>query len=821
MTVLLHDLLPVELRRSWAVDGTCPDLDLYSLYRSHQIADPHRTSVIDAKGAVCYTALDRKVRCLAAGLSGLGIRPGDVVGVQLPNGRNTVIAELALAALGAIALPFPVGRGDREAVSLLARSEAVAVIAVADHRGNHHAADLLARAGELPHLLTVVAVGPGTIPEGAVPWAELLRTDPTAYVPARPDPDAAARILVSSGSEAEPKMVAYSHNALAGGRGNFLASLMKDGQPPRCLFLVPLGSAFGSSGTAVALARHGGTLVLLDHFTPEGALDAIVAHLPTHVLGVPTMIRMMLDRLAERGRWEFTAPTALVVGGSPLDAATAEEAAPRVRLSRGEPLRLGRRRQLPYGSGGRAGTGRGARRARGPSGPAGRGHPHRRSRRGRGGMEEAPRGSVGEIVARGPMTPLCYVAAPELDARYRTADGWVRTGDLGRMEEDGTLRIVGRLKDVVIRGGANISPAEVELELATHPDVRDVVCVGVPDPLMGERLAACVVPRGGKRPALGELSAHLDARGLERRKHPELLLLVDELPLTPAGKPDPEGVAGAMRGARAAGRVTDVAVAVRRRFGRPPPRSAPGSGAGHPLLHYGRRVLVDGQQVEVLVRVVDDLDLLGAGVREHGAGRHVDVVQDQGGLLPRQLGQLLRRHRVGPVRADDLRARHLRRPGGEHLGDHDGRLAAGPRGLQVLLERAVFGVEGGFPPGGRVLRAEELAEARDLRRRLVGVVVEIHLDQLRLRTGGLLDLRGVRFERRVQHEVGACDGREVGRLRVVVGGVVHRRRDDDLDVLRARGLGERTFPGGGGDHDRRALLLAVGRRGGALGGCAA
>ncbi|MFI6685725.1 class I adenylate-forming enzyme family protein [Streptomyces sp. NPDC050485] len=538
MTVLLHDLLPAELRRSWAVDGTCPDLDLYSLYRSHQIADPHRTSVIDAKGALCYTALDRKVRCLAAGLSGLGIRPGDVVGVQLPNGRHTVIAELALAALGAIALPFPVGRGDREAVSLLGRSEAVAVIAAADHRGNRHAADLLARAGELPHLRTVVAVGPGTVPEGAVPWAELLRTDPTAYVPARPDPDAAARILVSSGSEAEPKMVAYSHNALAGGRGNFLASLMKDGEPPRCLFLVPLGSAFGSNGTAVALARHGGTLVLLDHFTPEAALDAIVAHRPTHVLGVPTMIRMMLDRLAERGRWEFTAPTALVVGGSPLDEATAEEA----RRTFGCPV------VNLYGSadGVNCHTGLVDEPVRGEGPGVLAGRPDLRVAdiriavpgEAEDRMEEAPRGSVGEIVARGPMTPLCYVAAPELDARYRTADGWVRTGDLGRMEEDGTLRIVGRLKDVVIRGGANISPAEVELELATHPDVRDVVCVGVPDPLMGERFAACVVPRGGKRPALGELSAHLDARGLERRKHPELLLLVEELPLTPAGKPD-------------------------------------------------------------------------------------------------------------------------------------------------------------------------------------------------------------------------------------------------------------------------------------------
>ncbi|MFB7107757.1 AMP-binding protein [Streptomyces sp. NPDC056291] len=535
MTVALHDLLPAELRRTWAVDGTCPDLDLYSLYRAHQISDPHRTAILDAKGKLCYTALDRKVRCLAAGLTGLGIRTGDVVGVQLPNGRNAVIVDLALAALGAVALPFPVGRGGREGASLLRRSEAVAVIAVAEHRGNQHAADLLAEADELPALRTVIAAG--AAPEGTTAFSELLRTDPKTLVPARPDPDSAARILVSSGSEAEPKMVAYSHNALAGGRGNFLGSLIPDGRPPRCLFLVPLASAFGSNGTAVTLARHGGTLVLLDQFTPEAALEALAGHEPTHVLGVPTMIRMMLDRMTEGGHQKFTPPTAVIVGGSPLDEATAAEA----RKAFGCPV------VNLYGSADgvncHTGLSDDSRHDSGQPGiAAGRPDPRvadiRIALPGTPELQEVPHGTVGEIVARGPMTPLCYVAAPDLDSRYRTADGWVRTGDLGLIDEDGALRIVGRLKDVVIRGGANISPAEVEIELATHPGVRDVVCVGVRDPLMGERLAACVVPRDGETPTLEELCAHLDTRGLERRKHPERLLALDELPLTPAGKPD-------------------------------------------------------------------------------------------------------------------------------------------------------------------------------------------------------------------------------------------------------------------------------------------
>ncbi|MEV6572433.1 class I adenylate-forming enzyme family protein [Streptomyces sp. NPDC051577] len=536
MTVVLHDLLPADLRRSWAVDGTCPDLDLYSLFRARQIADLHRTAVIDAKGALCYTALDRKVRSLATGLRELGIRPGDVVGVQLPNGRHAVMADLALAALGAVALPFPVGRGGQEAQSLLRRAEAVAVIASVDHQGNRHAADLRALLATLPALRHVIAAGPGAAPEGTVALTGLLRADATAFVAARPDPDSAARILVSSGSEAEPKMIAYSHNALAGGRGNFLASLMPDAAAPRCLFLVPLASAFGSNGTAVTLARHGGTLILLDRFTAEAALAAVREHRPTHVLGVPTMVRMMLERLDAEGSdaGALPSPTALVLGGAALDETTVESAGkafgcPVVNL---------------YGSadGVNCHTGLGADSPEPDEAGMAAGRPDPRvadihiidaeTR------ERLPDGQVGEIIARGPMTPMCYVASPELDARYRTPDGWVRTGDLGLIDDGGVLHVVGRLKDIVIRGGANISPAEVERELASHPRVRDVVCVGVPDEVMGERLAACVVARGPQDLTLASLAGHLARRGLERRKHPERLLVVGELPLTPAGKPD-------------------------------------------------------------------------------------------------------------------------------------------------------------------------------------------------------------------------------------------------------------------------------------------
>ncbi|MGW4424844.1 class I adenylate-forming enzyme family protein [Streptosporangium sp. NPDC004631] len=537
----LDDLVPATLRREWAADGICPDLDLYALFRAHRLAAPGRVAVIDADGELTYAELDRLARSAAAGLRGLGVCEGDVVGVQLPNGRDAVVADLALAALGAVALPFPVGRGIAEAVSLLGRSGARAVIAAVEHRETAPARELVAAAGRLPGLRAVVAVGSqrspqggvawSQVPEGSVAWGEVLAADGRAFVPARPDPDGAARILVSSGSESEPKMVAYSHNALAGGRGNFMATLIADTDPPRCLFLVPLASAFGSNGTAVTLVRHGGCLVLLDHFSPRAALAAIVEHRPSHVLAVPTMVRMMLDQ--PRGG-PMPPMTALVLGGAELDAATAAEAGeafgcPVVNL---------------YGSADGVNCHSGLRQpvAGGPGPGVVVGLPDPRVTEIR--IAPAPdddgdgRDRVGEIIARGPMSPMCYVGAPELNRRYRTADGWVRTGDLGVIDADGRLRLVGRVKQVVIRGGANISLAEVEHALANHPEVREVICLGMPDQVMGERLAACVVPRPGRTPDLAGLASHLLRQGLERGKHPERLLLVKRLPLTPAGKPD-------------------------------------------------------------------------------------------------------------------------------------------------------------------------------------------------------------------------------------------------------------------------------------------
>ncbi|WP_433498388.1 AMP-binding protein [Sphaerimonospora sp. CA-214678] len=517
--VVLADLVPRRLREQWTASGLCPGRDLYTLFSEHVRTAPGREAVVDESGALGYAALDVRVRRAAAALSAAGLGTADIIGVLLPNGRDAVVAELAVAAIGAVALPVPDTRAPRDVVALLGRSRAAALITTTET-----AAAAGAWRRGLPYLRELWTFGPSA--SGA---RDLDRPgDGEIWRPARPDPEGPARILVSSGSEGEPTMVAYSHNAMGGGRGNYLEALRLGADPMRILLLVSLASSFGSCGTSVTLARHGGTLVLLPRFDPAAALRAIDRHRPTHVFGVPTMLRRMadLDGLADV---DLSSLLAVIASGAPL---RQDERDVCVR-------RFGRPVINVYGStdGVNCHTGRDP--DRWHPGLAGRPDPAVceltvRDHAGR----PVPAGETGEIWALGPMTPLCHVAAPELDDRNRAVGGWVRTGDLGRLDADGALWVVGRSRRVVIRGGMKISPVRVERELGAHPDLADVYCVPVPDPDLGERMCACVATRNGMPPPTpAALTAYLrDERGLEPRELPERYLALPELPLGPTGK---------------------------------------------------------------------------------------------------------------------------------------------------------------------------------------------------------------------------------------------------------------------------------------------
>lgn len=505
-------------RHTWVRQGLCPDQDLYTLFTRHVHAHPHRQALVESghapEGGLDYAGLDREVRRIAALFTQAGVGQGDVVALRLPNCRDAVAAELAVYALGAVALPYPPGGGRRDTLELLGRSRARAAV-FAD-------ADDAALRGRLPHLEAVFT------PHRDMPGTTWLGSTPKQDRPFRPypvDPAAPSRILVSSGSETEPKMVAYAHHAMGGGRAAYLRALDPDSTERRHLVLVSLASSFGSAGV-LTVAALGGTLLLQPSFSPPDALRLLTRHHPTHVLAVPAMLR----RLAEHPpalEEDVSSLRGFVSSGAALPRSTAE-------LCR---ARFGRPVSTVYGSsdGVNCHTVHGAE----PDGCTGVPDPAVARIRVTGpDGEPLPSDHPGEIQAKGPMTPLCYVGSAELDARYRTASGWVRTGDRGLLDAEGRLFVLGRLKNVVVRGGYNISPAEVEHELGTHPDLAEVVCVPVADPNLGERLCACVRQSPGTDPlSLPELTEYLlQHRGLEKRKLPEHLFQVAHMPLGQTGK---------------------------------------------------------------------------------------------------------------------------------------------------------------------------------------------------------------------------------------------------------------------------------------------
>jgi acyl-CoA synthetase (AMP-forming)/AMP-acid ligase II len=528
------DLVPAELRAAWVDAGYTPGVDLRTLFDEQVKRHPDKVAVIDDQKSTTYAELAEMADRIAGLLQRWGIRRGEVVAIQLPNVAEACAADLAVATLGAICLPYPVLYRHNEVRSLLARSQAVACLCARRLRDFDYAAMLADLRPELPALRHVAVLGGGDAGQATEPLDGVDSIDAVLSAAGPPPPRPAiavgphdpARILVTSGTEAAPKMVLYSHSAIGGGIGNILGALRPD-DDSRFLLLPPLSTGFGSLGTFAGLARFGVTLVVTGAFDPAGVIKLIERERITHMLAVPTMLAMMLAA----GRGDADLSSLQVVGS--FGAAMSED---RVRAT----LEMfGARFVNGYG------CSDGAVSLTGWDDPpekiaatVGRPSPATTEIRilGDDGAD-LPAGEVGEVCARGPMSPMGYFGSAELDALYRFDGGWVRTGDLGFLDADGYLHITGRKKDIIVRGGYNISPAESEAALCRHPAIAEAACVGYPDERLGERMAAFVVlAPGATAPTLEEVEAFLLADGLARIKIPERLEVIDAMPLNPTGK---------------------------------------------------------------------------------------------------------------------------------------------------------------------------------------------------------------------------------------------------------------------------------------------
>jgi non-ribosomal peptide synthetase component E (peptide arylation enzyme) len=527
---MTDDLVPQALRQEWIARGWCPGEDVFSLFKKRVEEHPDKAAVIDDAGTTSYGRLLQEAMQVAKALLAEGVQAGDVVGICLPNRHETCAVELGAAAVGAASVAFPIMSREREARTLLGRSRAVTCVTVRSHGGFDHGELVHGLTAELPDLRSCFVLGgavPGCVSLDAVLASAGNSPDEQKALWSDPDSSAPARIMVTSGTEGVPKMVRYHHDALTGGIANQLTVIGGDSSM-RLFLLPPISSGFGSLATFGVIARHGATLVITETFDPANVLTLLEHHRVTILCAVPAMAHMLLATGRVTGA-DTSSLRVIYLAGAPIPEVLVERAMTAFRCSL----------VSAYG------CSDGAFCCTRPDDPPdkiattiGRPTPMVCSLKvaGPDGSELTP-GETGEIWARGPMSPLAYHNSPDLDRRYRDPEGWTRTGDLGVFDADGYLRVVDRLKDIIIRGGFNISPAEVEADLIRHPAVSQAACVGVPDERLGERTCACITLRPeATEPTLEEVRAFLAQRGLAKNKLPDELRVITAMPTNPVGK---------------------------------------------------------------------------------------------------------------------------------------------------------------------------------------------------------------------------------------------------------------------------------------------
>jgi acyl-CoA synthetase (AMP-forming)/AMP-acid ligase II len=458
---------------------------------------------------------------MAAAWHAIGLRQGDVVAIQMPNWAETAVAYAATALLGAVFIPIVQIYGPQELGFILRQSRARALIVPTRFRRLDYTGGI-ADFGQLPDLDYLITVGEGT-PAGALDWEELRGRDEPPCPPPTNSARDLATIIYTSGTTAEPKGVLHTSNSLA-------AELFGTPTPPLetpgtvSLQPFPAGHTAGLCSMLGPIA-HGYKTILLDSWDAGIGARLVEEHAVTAMAGTPFFIESLIEA-AESGAGDISSLRHGITGGAGVPPSLIERAD-----------LLGWRVARCYGA------------TEGPSMTASASDDdlHYRSRTdGRplfgnririvdeaGG--ELAVGEEGEVVAVGPEHFVAY-SDPKLNRDAFTPDGWLRTGDIGRLDEDGYLTITDRRKDIIIRGGENISSKEVEDVLAEHPAILASAVTGMPDPRYGERVCAFVVLEPGTTLELEAVQQHFAAAGVARQKTPERLIEIDDLPRTPAGK---------------------------------------------------------------------------------------------------------------------------------------------------------------------------------------------------------------------------------------------------------------------------------------------
>jgi len=502
---------------------------------------PDREALYDGRRRYSFREFDRLTDRLALRILRSGVRKGDVVSLLLPSSTESVMTYVACGKVGAVAnTSLNLRFREREIVNCLNKVRTKVIVVIAAYRDANFVEILSRVVGELPHLERIILVGepPASVPpalEGkCASWNEWM-ADPVenevmpgffSTYPERGLADDINYFGLTSGTTGDPKVVMHTPNSiLANARGMTSDWGITDKD---IIFSI---SPFYHHIALVAFAQAvlvGARLVLIDPFDGKNALRMILEEKVTYAMGVPTHAIDILSACPER--LDGLALRIFYMAGAPIS----PELASRIRKV------LGATPQNVYGM-----TENSSHNYTRPDdsfettiGTCGRpceGYeveifdPGDRNR-------QLPQGEVGEIGTRGPLLMAGYFADQHRTAESFNDAGWFMSGDLGMLDAQGNLKVIGRTKDMIIRGGHKIYPAEIENVLHGHPDVLKVAIIGIPDARLGERAMACVIPKAGRTVTLHGMNDYLLANGVVKYDLPEMAEVFDAFPMTPSGK---------------------------------------------------------------------------------------------------------------------------------------------------------------------------------------------------------------------------------------------------------------------------------------------
>jgi acyl-CoA synthetase (AMP-forming)/AMP-acid ligase II len=490
-----------------------------------------RLAVVDGDTRLTYAELHEEARTFGAALVASGVEAGDRVAIWAFNSAQWVVAVLGLLQAGAVLVPVNTRFKGVEAADILSRSQARAMVTVTDFLGTDYLAMLDATGAALPELGTVV-VAHGAAPAPAEPWAGFLAraTDADrAEVDRRClviGADHPSDVLFTSGTTGVPKGVVMTHGRTLGVATDWV-EMTGLGAGDRYLMVNPYFHMFGLKAGILASVAAGATMLPEAVFDVDRVLARIAQERVTVLPGPPTLYQAVLDH-PDRDRHDLSSLRVAVTGAADI------------------PVELIRRidDELPFSTivTGYGLTEAGTATATAPGDDVetvattvGRARPGFEVRIADDEGEDVPSGEPGEVLLRGRTVMAGYLDDPEATAQAVSADGWLRTGDLGVVDERGCLRIVGRAKDMFIVGGFNAYPAEIENALLRHPDIRQAAVIGVPDERLGEVGMAFVVTGSGDPGASADIVEWCRGQ-MANYKVPRTVEIVGELPVNATGK---------------------------------------------------------------------------------------------------------------------------------------------------------------------------------------------------------------------------------------------------------------------------------------------